>query len=291
MVDFTRVAILGASGQLGKELLGVFADCGPIALEHRMVDLEEPASLAHALRRHRPTLLINTAAYHNVDQCEAFPAKAFAVNTLGVDLLAGMCASAGVTFAHVSTDYVFAGDLGRAYTESDPAQPVNVYGASKLAGETLLGRHAQEHFIFRTSGLFGNAQSASKGLTFVERMLRAAKTGAPLRVVDDIVFSPSYTGHVAHAMRRILEKGEHGLYHVSNSGQCSWRELAVEAIRQAGLKANVDSVKADRSQLPRRPFYSALAHESITRAGVEGLPDWREGVAAYLRGRQGKTSA
>jgi len=278
------VAILGATGQLGRDLVRTFADCDPISLE-RSVDLTDAGSLEAALERHRPSLVVNTAAFHQVDRCEADPERAFAVNALGVDRLAALCAARGIVFAHVSTDYVFDGAASKPYDESAIAEPVNVYGRSKLEGERRVAGHGGPHYIFRTSGLFGRHQSSSKGLTFIERMLRGAEARTALRVVDDIVFSPSFTGHVAPAIRRIVESGAFGLYHVTNRGFCSWYDLASEALRQAGLSATIERAKADPEQRPRRPLFSALAHGAIERAGIEDLPDWREGVAAYLAER------
>ncbi len=277
-----RIAIVGANGQLGRALLDAFAEEDPIALQRPEVDLEDPATLVEALERYRPSLLINTAAYHDVALCELNPKKAFEINALAVDSLAAACTAAGVVLAHVSTDYVFEGEATSPYGEDDLAIPVNVYGASKLAGEHLLARHAREHFIFRTSGLFGVHESATKGLTFVERMIRAAGAGTPLKVVDNIHFSPSYVPHVVAAMWRIIELGAYGTYHVTNAGVCSWYDLAEEAIRQAGISATIERVQADPTQTPRRPRYSALAHRGIERLGIADLPDWRQGVADYL---------
>jgi dTDP-4-dehydrorhamnose reductase len=277
-----RIAIVGANGQLGRALLDAFAEEDPIALQRPEVDLEDPATLVEALDRYRPSLLINTAAYHDVALCEVNPLKAFEINAHAVDALAAACAAAGVVFAHISTDYVFDGEASTPYGEDDLPGPINVYGVSKLAGEHLLARHAHEHFIFRTSGLFGIHQSANKGLTFVERMLRAAGAGTPLKVVDNIEFSPSYVPHVVAAMWRIIEHGAYGTYHVTNTGVCSWYDLAEEAIRQAGFTATIERVQADPLQTPRRPLYSALAHRGIERLGIPDLPDWRQGVADYL---------
>jgi dTDP-4-dehydrorhamnose reductase len=282
-----RVAIVGASGQLGSDLMHAFRDAAPIALDRRKVDIEQPSSVLQALRTHRPTLLINTAAYHNVDMCEAFAARAFAVNALGVDSLAAACAVAGVPFAHVSTDYVFSGDGERPYGERDEANPINVYGCSKRAGEQLMARHAREQYVFRTSGLFGTAQSAEKGLNFVERMIRGAQAGMSLRVVDDVVFSPSFTRDVADAIRRIVEKGTFGIYHVTNSGFCSWYDLAVEAISAAGLQPHVQRTKSPENAVPRRPRMSALRHDALLEASLSDLPPWQEGVASYVAAREG----
>ncbi len=281
-----RIAVVGANGQLGRDLMRAFADRAPVGLEHRFVDLEDPASLAAMLARYRPTLVVNTAAYHQVELCEVHPERAFAVNALGVDALAGACALAGAALVHVSTDYVFAGDATQPYDERDAAQPVNVYGASKLAGELLVRRHGERHFIVRTSGLYGRAGSSTKGYTFIERVLQQAERGEPVRVVDDIVFSPSYTLHVAQAIRRIVESGAFGTYHATNAGLCSWYEFAREAFALAGLEPDFEAIKYDGyNTYVKRPRFSALEHGEISRQGIAPVPDWREGLRAYLAER------
>jgi len=285
MASIDRVAVIGASGQLGNDLMKAFQDCGAIGLDHRLVDIEEPSSVLQALRKFKPTLVVNTAAYHNVDLCEAFPARAFAVNALAVDTLAGMCASLGIAFAHISTDYVFSGEANEPYGEEDATDPVNVYGCSKRAGEQLMRRHAKEQFVFRTSGLFGTAQSAVKGLNFVERMIRGAANASALRVVDDVTFSPSYTVHVAQAIRTIVESSRFGTYHVTNAGSCSWYDLAEEAIRAAGFEPRVERTNSDPGALPKRPRMSALRHGAMAAAGFKEMPSWRAGVEAYVAAR------
>jgi dTDP-4-dehydrorhamnose reductase len=278
-----RIAIFGSSGQLGRALFDAFDDADPIELQRPEIEIEDPRSLSEALARYRPTIAINTTAYHDVAVCEEDPKTAFEINALGVDALAAACAAAGVVFAHISSNYVFGGEATTPYAEDDRAVPINVYGASKLAGEHLLARHAREHYVFRTSALYGIHPSRSKGLTFIERMLREAGEGAPLQAVDNVVFSPSYVDHVAAAIRRIIDHGVYGTYHVTNTGMCSWYELAEEAIRQAGIPATLERTQVDpATQRPRRPLFSALAHRSIEREGIVDLPDWREGVADYL---------
>jgi dTDP-4-dehydrorhamnose reductase len=204
---------------------------------------------------------------------------------LAIDSLAAHCASEGVVFCHVSTDYVFSGESSEPYGENDLARPVNAYGCSKLAGENLMRRHASEQYIFRTSGLFGISQTMQKGLNFVERMIRAAEEKKPLRVVDDVHFSPSYTVHVARAIRRILGGGSYGTYHVTNTGICSWYDLAVEAVRSAGLETQINRVASPQNQFPRRPAMSALRHDAIREAGIDDVPSWKDGVHAYVAER------
>jgi dTDP-4-dehydrorhamnose reductase len=281
-----RPLIIGARGQLGTDLTAVLADRAPVTPSRAQADLERPASLAETLERERPSIVISTAAYHNVDQCELHPDRAFAVNAIGVDALARACAERGIAFATVSTDYVFSGDAREPYDERDEPRPVNAYGVSKYAGELLARRHGSRWFIFRTAGLYGLAGSADKGYTFVERVLTQAARGEAVRVVDDQTCSPSYTLHVARAMRAVIESCRFGLYHLTNAGACTWFDFAREAFAQAHIPADLQPIKlADFKSNVRRPVYSALAHGELSRAGLPDLPDWRAGLHEYLVAR------
>jgi dTDP-4-dehydrorhamnose reductase len=287
-----RVVVIGASGQLGTDVLAAFGDVRAAAVEHKFVDVENADAVRAMFARYRPTLVINTSAFHQVDLCEVDPAKAFAVNALAVDRLAGLCAVTGATFAHVSTDYVFDGASTVPYDETDATRPLNIYGISKVAGELAIRRYDAPHYIFRVSGLFGRAGTSNKGVTFVERMLRMAEARQPIKVVDDIVFSPSYTVDVARAMRAIVESETYGTYHLTNSGQCSWYDVAVEALRAAGLEWEVARSKSDPAGgFARRPPFSVLGHGSLRRNAMPDLRPWQEAVGAYVEARSARLAA
>jgi dTDP-4-dehydrorhamnose reductase len=179
-----RVLITGAGGQLATELTRALDGCGPVALSHRQLDVTDVGQVRSAVQAARPDVLINTAAFHRVDACEAEAEKAFAVNALGPRNLALACAEAGASLLHISTDYVFDGLKGKPYLEDDPALPVNVYGASKLAGELFIRSLLDRHYIVRTTGLFGAAGASGKGGSFVTTMLRLAAEGRDIKVVD-----------------------------------------------------------------------------------------------------------
>jgi dTDP-4-dehydrorhamnose reductase len=282
-----RPLILGGRGQLGTDLRSELHDLDPIVPERSEADLENHVTLSAMLERWRPTVVINAAAYTNVDQSEVYPEKAFAVNALGVDALARACAAAGTILAHVSTDYVFSGRSGRPYTERDEPEPSSAYGISKLAGELLLRRYGERWFIFRTSGLYGVAGSSGKGYTFIDKVLSQAAEGKPVRVVDDMTFSPSYTMHVANAIRRVIETGRFGLYHLTNAGACTWFEFAREAFALSGIRVDFAPIKtSDFPSRVARPMYSALAHDELLRAGLDDLPNWRVGLRDYLDARK-----
>lgn len=283
-----KVVIVGASGQLGSDLMRAFADLDPAGVDHKLFDIESTAAISKIFLRFRPDLVINTAAFHNVELCETRPDRAFAVNTLAVDALAGQCAAANVVLAHISTDYVFDGNRSTPYGEGDPTRPTSAYGISKLAGEYLMWRNLENGYVIRTSGLYGLRGSSTKGYTFVERVLKQAADGAPIRVVTDVTCTPSYTMHVARAVRRIVERGVFGTYHVTNSGACTWYDFAREALRQAGFSRDVEATTS--SAFPtnvKRPAYSVLANDAMYDLGLDPMPSWQDGISAYLRERAG----
>ena len=282
-----RVSIVGASGQLGNDLLRAFAGCEVTALDHAAISIEDPGSVRKALGAVRPDLVLNAAAFHKVPLCETQQMQAMAVNALGVRNLAEECARLGASFGTVSTDYVFDGTKGAPYSERDEPHPLSVYGLSKLAGEMMAAAATPSHYIFRTSGLFGRLGSKSKGYTFIDRILAQARAGEPVRVVDDMTFSPSYTRDVARWIRRITDAAPFGIYHVTNSGACTWYEFALETLRQAGLeRADLSPISsASWTDGVRRPKNSALAHDALLAAGIDELPSWQAAIGAFLAER------
>lgn len=285
------ILIIGAAGQLGTEIRRVFADRTLTVPSHAEAPIEDLAQMAAILANVRPDLVINCSAFHQVDQCEAEPDRAFAVNTTAVGRLAKVCAEQDIAFATMSTDYVFSGDDARAYTEEDPARPKSVYGISKLAGEHYALEANSRTFVFRLSGVFGRTGYSNKGPTFVERMISMAERGEPIKVVDNIVFSPTYSVHAAETIARVVDSGEGGLFHITNSGQCSWYDLALETIRVAGLTAEIERTQyLERPGQIKRPLHSPLAHQELKRRGMEDLPPWQDAVADYVRQRRQRLS-
>lgn len=283
---FARPLIVGATGQLGHDLLEVFSDGGAIGLSHEQISIESRTSVVAAIEKHKPDFVINTAAFHNVPLCETEQRRAFEVNGIGVQTLAQTCELRGIPFLTVSTDYVFDGTKGAPYNEDDEPHPLSVYGMTKFAGELLALAASTKVFVVRTSGLFGALGSKSKGYTFIDRILQQARDGEEIKVVSDMTFSPSYTLDVAKAIRSIAERGTFGIYHVTNSGFCTWYEFACEALAQAGLHVPVRAISvADWPAKVRRPLNSALAHQRIDEQQLPAIPPWQAGVAAYLQAR------
>jgi dTDP-4-dehydrorhamnose reductase len=284
-----RYAVLGAAGQLGRDLCPRLPG-EVVPLTRDRADLTRPEALRAALDAIAPDVVVNCAAYNFVDRAEAEPPAAFAVNAWGVRDLALWCRDRGRLLVHFSSDYVFGLDESRRtpWTEGDAPGPVSVYGLSKLAGEYLVRATCPAHLVVRTCGLYGIWGSGGKGGNFVETMLRLAGAGKPLRVVADQVCTPSFTADVADATAALLTAGRQGLYHVTNAGACSWHEFARAIFELAGVAADLTPITSqDFGAAARRPAYSVLAPLALTAAGLAPLRPWREALAAYL-GERGK---
>ena len=288
MTTPVRCALIGAAGQLGFDLARTFDLPGELVrLTHADLDLLDPTATARVLRGLRPTLVVNTAAYNQVDRAEDDHAAAFALNAEAVGSLADVCDALGATLVHFSTDYVFDGRRATPYGEDDAPGPLSRYAESKLAGERLALAGGRRAFVFRVCGLFGVARSAGKGGTnFVETMLRLAREGRAIRVVRDQVLTPSYTLDLAPKVWRVVARGPHGLYHLTNSGATSWYDFAREIFRLSGLAPDLTGVTAaEYGARAQRPAYSVLAHNRLATLGEDDLRPWREALAAYLRER------
>ncbi|HNX98355.1 MAG TPA: dTDP-4-dehydrorhamnose reductase, partial [Candidatus Aminicenantes bacterium] len=258
-----KVAIVGANGQLGSDLVDELAAGGWQVCEWNLerVDVTRGETVREAFAADRPEVVINTAAMHQVEQCEADPARSFAVNASGVRDLALEARRNGAWLVHISTDYVFDGAKGAPYVESDLPRPLNVYGVSKLAGEHFVSTLQPDHYIVRTSGLYGHHPCLAKGgLNFVELMRKLSLERPEIRVVDSEVLTPTSTREVARQLRVMLERRPApGLYHVTAEGSCSWHAFAAEIFRQIGATAKLSVAAPGEfpAKVPR-PTYSVL---------------------------------
>jgi dTDP-4-dehydrorhamnose reductase len=285
-----KTVVLGSAGQLGRDLCPRLPG-EVVPLTRAQADLNKPDALRSLLEELRPDVVVNCAAYNFVDKAEGEPDAAFAVNAWGVRALATICRELGCVLVHFSTDYVFGLDAKRAspYAESDAPGPVSIYGLSKLAGEYLVRAICPKHFVIRTCGLYGVWGSGGKGGNFVETMLRLASQGKPLRVVADQVCTPSYTVDVATATAALIQTDNFGLYHVTNSGSCSWHESARTVFELAGMNADLTAITSrEFGAAAHRPVYSVLAIDKYAALGFSRLRSWQEALAAYLEERQEK---
>jgi dTDP-4-dehydrorhamnose reductase len=255
-----------------------------MAPSHEEFDIEDARAVERAIDSAQPEVVVNCAAFHNVDACETQADRALAINTLAVDRVAALCEKRDITFLTISTDYVFDGQASAPYTEEHCARPVSAYGASKLAGEHLVLRRTMRAFVVRTCGVYGVRASKSKG-TFIDRILTQTRSGETPRVVSDVVVSPTYAGDLAIALRALAGTEAYGLYHACNVGPVSWYDFARAALDLAGIAQPIEPISAAQWKAPaRRPAFSALANIKLDALGIV-MPSWREGIAAYLRSK------
>lgn len=279
-----RVALIGSTGQLGNDLVRVFDDVDLVPLTHSEFEICDPDAPTQMLRRVKPSVVINTSAYHQVDECEDHIERSFDVNAFGPRRVAEACRDAGAVLVHLSTDYVFGGARTHPWLEDDRPHPLNVYGASKVAGEHLVRSATPRYFVVRGSGLYGVAGSSGKGGNFIETMLRLAEGGKPIKVVADQVLSPTYTRHLAEKIRELLDTDAYGLYHVTNAGSCSWFEFAQRIFEQVGVSPDLSpTTTAEFGARATRPEYSVLGHGRLREIGRDDLPEWPDALAAYLK--------
>jgi dTDP-4-dehydrorhamnose reductase len=291
----TTVAIIGADGQLGTDLLAAFDDHSDYAVVPLTIDdlnIGDFTGTRAALRASGAQIVINTAAYHRVDDCEEHPDDAFLTNAAAVNNLARVCREMDAALMHFSTDYVFDGapDRKRPFRETDTPQPQSVYATSKLAGEFVVRSTWEKHYVIRTCGLYGFAggwgQNASRN--FVEIMLDLAEKGQPVRVVDDQRLAPTATMDLAPKLVELLGTGRFGLYHITNAGHCTWFEFAREVFRLAGRDASVTPVSTEAwGAAAKRPAYSVLSNTALRAAGLKPLRSWKKALAGYMAARAG----
>ena len=288
MSKSARYAVLGAAGQLGRDLCArLQADATP--LTRADADLTDEDKLRDLLSALRPKIVINCAAYNFVDRAETEPEAAFAVNAWGVRHLATACRDLDCTLVHFSTDYVFGLDEQRRtpYTEADAPGPMSVYGLSKLAGEYLVRALCPRHFVIRTCGLYGVWGSGGKGGNFVETMLKRAREAKPLRVVNDQRCTPSYAVDVAANAAALMQTDRYGLYHLTNAGSCTWHEFAKAIFDTAGVRADLAPIESKDYAAPaRRPAFSVLDNAALAGLDLARPRPWQEALTAYLQERK-----
>lgn len=288
-----KVLIIGANGQLAHDLRRVLEENGArdvvTGLTHAQIEISDLTSVRETLSTHRPEVVINTSAFHKVEVCEDEPALSFAVNAVGPRNLALACRELNCIVLHLSTDYVFSGNQRKAYTETDRVDPVNIYGISKAAGEMALRYIWPKHYIVRSSGLYGVAGSSGKGGNFVELMLRLAKEGNEIRVVNDQILTPTSTRALAQQIVKLIDTSAYGTYHATCQGECSWYEFAAEVYRQVGVTPPlVPQTTAQSGTRARRPVYSVLENAALNQLGIDEMPDWRAALGAYLQEKHGR---
>jgi dTDP-4-dehydrorhamnose reductase len=243
------------------------------------LDITDMDGVFDVIHRFRPEMVIHCAAMTDVDGCERNPDLAFKINCVGTWTLACACASIDAAIAYVSTDYVFDGKKGKPYTEFDQPNPINAYGASKLAGEESVKEVCKKYYIVRTSWLF-----APHGKNFAISILKAAETRPELRVVADQVGSPTYAKDLAYFLASLAGSPLYGTYHFTNSGTCSWYEFAKSILETAGrTEVKIAPIKSEEWPTPtKRPKYSVLRHYKMELLGRDGARPWQDAVAEFV---------
>jgi dTDP-4-dehydrorhamnose reductase len=274
-----RVAVIGSSGQLGGHLVRILDDkkYDVISLQHADIECGDPESVQVVLGSIEPEVVINCAAFTDVDTCQNQPAEAFCVNALGALYVAQACARVGSLCVYISTDFVFDGEKGESYAEDDYPNPINVYGASKHAGEMLIRQACPQWLIVRMASLFGKTGN------FVDMILRKARMGISLRVVDDVYMSPTYAYDASRALEQLIRQRTTGIFHLANAGRCSWYELAKKTFEIIGLSPVLESIHShDYPYHARRPKDSSLRRRARHDGLDTCLRPWQQALEVYL---------
>jgi dTDP-4-dehydrorhamnose reductase len=274
-----RILIAGANGRLGSQLLEALnKQHACVGIDADVLDITDFHAVQNRVKDMRPDLIINSAAWTQVDECALHPEKAILINGYGAQNLSVAAYAVGAAILHVSSNEVFDGKGQRPYYEYDPVNPVNPYGYSKLVGERTVIETNPRHYIVRTSWLFAHG-----GHNFVHAILNAARAGKTLRVVIDEVANPTYNLDLVHAIEQLLATGRYGTYHLCNAGSVSRYQFARYVLDQAGFATTpIEPITRYQWQRPSQPpAYTGLANTAARAIGIE-LRDWREAVTAFL---------
>ena len=279
-----RVMVTGAGGLLAAAIIREFEMAGEtlVALGRADLDITDPAQVHQAIAGARPDLVVNCAAFNDVDGAEADAAAALRLNAFAVRSLAGNARQAGARFVHYSTDFVFDGEETRPYVEDDPPNPRSAYGASKLLGEWFALEHP-DAYVLRVEALFGEPGPGGSRAGSLEGIVTRIRAGEPTPVFVDRTITPGYTTDIAAATRELVaRRAAPGLYHCVNSGPTTWADVAAEAARLLGAPLKMKPITLESVCLPApRPKFSALANARLAAAGIS-MPTWQDALARHL---------
>ncbi|HUE00604.1 MAG TPA: dTDP-4-dehydrorhamnose reductase [Bryobacteraceae bacterium] len=291
-----KAAVIGSGGQLGMELVSELNRRGyhTIGWDRSQLDITDNDQVERVLTPWDPGIVFNASAYNQVDVAESEPQAAFLVNALAVRNLALACRQLDARFVHFSTDYVFDGAAGRPYLESDPTHPLGAYGVSKLAGELYAQAYLDAPLIVRTSGVFGPGGLRTARGNFVEVMLRLARSGQPIRVVEDHVASPTYAPLLAARTIDLVERGQAGIFHIGGGTPTSWFHYAqaIFAVAQPAHPVELHPTnEREYRTAARRPKFSALSNAGVERVGIAPMPPLEEALRLYFAAREEMVSS
>lgn len=275
-----KVLVTGANGQLGYDVVKLLNNSkyAVFPFDRMQMDITNEGIVQQTVEDIKPDVIIHCAAYTNVDGAEKDEVTAYQVNALGTKNIAKAAESVDAKLVYVSTDYVFDGVANRPYEVDDLTNPLNNYGKTKLAGEKFVKEILDKYFIVRTAWVFG-----INGNNFVKTMLRLGKENGEVRVVSDQIGSPTYTVDLAEILVEMINTDKYGIYHVTNSGECSWYEFATEIFKQAGLDVKVHPITTDQYEtLAKRPLYSVLSKNNLLKNGFTIPRNWRLALKDYL---------
>ncbi len=280
------VSIIGPNGQLGSDLVKTFSNGGWVVnpIPHAQIEVENIDSVKKALEQNKSDWVINTAAFHKVDECEKDSEKAWLINATGPRNVAQISDDLGSRTVFISSDYVFSGNLpfGCSYQEEHPVSPGNTYGHSKAAGELATLSVSNQNLVVRISSVFGSVGSSGKGSNFVETIINKSKIGDQLKVVNDMYMSPTYTVDASRIIYAALEANITGKIHAANAGSTTWYDFANEILKILSLKNQISEAQSNWEQTPKRPKNSSL--DGTKAAAIFGShPSWQDGLTRYLK--------
>jgi dTDP-4-dehydrorhamnose reductase len=280
-----KIAVIGANGQLGSELRKKFEEKHEVVgLTHGDIEITNIDNVKTVMSGIKPDILVNTAAYHNMPECEKNPEISFQVNAVGALNLAKTATDMGSVLVHYSTDYVFDGEKREPYVEKDLTNPLNIYAMTKLNGEILIKNYCNRYFVIRISGIYGKTVCRAKGNNFITTMQKAAKEREVVKVVNDEILTPTPVFEVAKNTLRLIETEGFGLYHMTCEGQCSWFEFAGVIFKE--LKLETPLISCTSEEFPseiKRPSYSVLENHKLKSVNLNQMSHWKDALITYLR--------
>jgi len=283
-----KIVVIGSNGQLGSEITAQLnRDHEVFGLTHSDIEIADMDSVSGVMSDLKPDVIINTAAYHNLLECEKHPDISFQVNSVGALNLARVCDDLNAALVQFSTDYIFDGAKKKPYVETDKANPLNIYALTKLNGEILVKNYLKRRFIIRISGIYGKTVCRAKGNNFITTMQEAAKVRDVVKVVDDEILTPTPVSEIAFNTKRLLETEAFGIYHMTCEGSCSWFEFA--GVIFETLKLKTPLISCQSSEFPmtiKRPSYSVLENKKLKSVDLNYMSHWKEALVNYLKSIQ-----